>query len=446
MSDNMDEPERPKNLLTYKSKIVGVTFENRQDIIKMLQGDEAIRTRLEPENPVDPGAVAVDAMIAETWQPIGYIAADKNKDIRNSMLAGNDVRIEIASLTGGEKQKNGKVKSLGVNIALEYLKVKAPAKAVEEKKVEAISKPEAQSADYKAMLNEALTGLGLIAPAKKSVIYKSQLLGKSTEVQIKDGHVSIPGYMGGSSFPKQFYPEFNKDEMLQKILDKFFKPEEQERAKESLLEMWGRSGESSNGYGTAIHAAMENYDKFRVLGDKTKKVKVLKTKTNTGPNKALSSNPFLAKIVQDFHDKFGGDYVRLTEQFVWLHEKQLAGAIDRVKVIDAEKKIIRIQDYKTNGNIHETKYANPESPFRGVGKKALKEGAKQKDNIVEDTTLGMYWLQLSFYAYILKHYGYTVEGLDIYWLNPEKLCKGENAWEEYSHDVIDISEVIEGEE
>ena len=443
MSDNMDAPERPKNLLEYKSKIVGVTFENRQEIIKMLQGDEALRTRLEPENPVDPGAVAVDALIAETWNPIGYIAADKNKAIRNSMLAGNDVNIEIASLTGGEKQKNGKVKSLGVNIALQYEMGMNPPKAVEEKKVEANSKLQPQNANYKDMLNEALTGLGLIKPATHTEMYRSQLLGRSTTVVIKDGHVSIPGYMGGSSFPKQFYPEFNKDDAIQRILDKYFKPEEFERVKESILEMWNRSADSSNGYGTAVHAAMENYDKFRVLGDKTKKVEVLKTKTKVGPNKALSSNPFLAKIVQDFHDKFGGDYARLTEQFVWLHDKKLAGSIDRVKIIDADKKIVRIQDYKTNGDIHGAAYANPESPFRGVGKKALKEGVKQKDNIVEDTELGLYWLQLSFYAYILKQYGYTVEGLDIYWLNPEKLCRGENAWEEYSHEVINIDNVIE---
>ena len=56
--------------------------------------------------------------------------------------------------------------------------------------------------------------------------------------------------------------------------------------------------------------------------------------------------------------------------------------------------------------------------------------------------LDLHWLQLSFYAYILKQYGYTVEGLDVYWLNPNKLVTGENAWEEFSHDVIDISKAL----
>lgn len=428
----------------YHTKLVGVTFEGRQDIIKVLTGDEPLRLRREAENEYDPNAVAVDVAFdisdvpnqseLTEWQPIGYIAKDKNADLASYLDQGVDATITLSSKTGGEMQKNGKAKSFGVNVEISYEKPEA--KPVEDKVVE-------PTVDYKNMLNLALQGLGLVESKEHTEMYHSQLLGLSTEVTIKEGHVSIPGYMGGSSFPKQFYPEFEKESRLQDILDKHFKPEQHELVKASITEMWERSGESSNDYGTAVHAAMENYDKFRVLGDKIKSVKKFKTKEDVvGPNKALSSNPFLAKIVQDFHDKFGGDYVRLTEQFIWLHDKELAGAIDRVKVVDAAKKIIRIQDYKTNGNIHSTEYQFPDSPFRGIGKKALKEGAKQKDNIVEDTLLGKYWLQLSFYAYILRQYGYTVEGLDIYWLNPEKLVKGENAWEEFSHDVIDITGVL----
>ena len=59
--------------------------------------------------------------------------------------------------------------------------------------------------------------------------------------------------------------------------------------------------------------------------------------------------------------------------------------------------------------------------------------------------LDYHWLQLSFYAFILQRAGWTVEGLDIYWLNGERLVKGENPWEEFSHDVIDISKAIIGE-
>lgn len=437
------------NAVEYNSKLVGVTFEGRQDIIKMLTGDEPLRTRREPDNEYDKKAVAVDAMIAETWQPIGYIAKDKNKDIAVAMDAGNEIDISIASLTGGDRDSKGKVKSYGVNIALSYEKIDAKAKDGYEPTITATNENSSEL-NYSQRELEALSHdsnvlaqiKALLGVKKQTKTYISRLLGKQTEVVVSpSGHVSLPGYMSGSKFPEQYYPEFDEDGEIDRIIEKFFSKDSDEKkslVRESLLDMWSINKQASTGYGSAIHAALQNYDTYYKLGDKTKKVEVLKTKTKVGPNKALSKNPFLKKIVEDFHEKFGGDYIRLSEQFIWLHDKKLCGAIDRIKVIDADKKIIRIQDFKTNTDIHSSKYQIPESPFRGVGKAALKKGTKQKENVVEDTTLGKYWLQLSFYAYILKQYGYTVEGLDIYWLNPEKLCKGENAWEEFSHQVINI--------
>jgi len=427
----MGFPGKPdENAIHYNSKLVGVTFEGRQEVIKVLSGNELIRVRREADNKFDKNAVAVDVQFGEDWAPIGYIAKDKNSDIAAALDAGQEVFIGIASLTGGGE------KSYGVNTEIEYTKVKA------DKKVEAVEAGNIVP-DYKSMLSEALQGLGIINTGKKTQKYTSRLLGKSTTVTVAPGgHVSLPGYVSGSAFPKKFYEEFNTDESIERILTAYYpKANEDKKAdiKKALLEMWDINRIASTSYGTSIHAALENYDRFYKLGDKTKTVKVLKTKTNVGPNKALSKNPFLSKIVQDFHEKFGGDYIRLNEQFIWTHEAQLCGSIDRVKVIDSEKKIIRIQDFKTDGDIHETKYQLPESIFRGVGKAALKKGTKEKPNTVEDTLLGLHWLQLSFYAHILtKYYGYTVEGLDVYWLNPAKLCKGENAWEEFSHDVIDI--------
>lgn len=417
-----------KTLLSYHSKLVGVTFEGRQDVIKVLQGTELLRARREADNEYDPNAVAVDVQFGEGWAPIGYIAKDKNQDIANALDAGEEVDIRISSLTGGGS------KSYGVNIELEYVKVEksteVPVKAVEEEISEITPEQKLRNA-----ILDVLSG-------GKRISYTSKLLNETVELVENNGHVSIPGYLSGSAFPKKFYAEFDEKEMLQKIVDKHYPnstPEKQKMLKESLLDMWGLNRDSSTNYGRAIHAALENYDKYHVLGDKTKKVEVLKTKTNVGPNKALSRNPFLKKIVEDFHEKFGGDYIRLNEQFVWLHDEKLAGSIDRVKVIDLKKRIIRIQDFKTDGDIHEDTYQLPESIFKGVGKKALKEGKKELPNTVENTLLGYHWLQLSFYAYIMAKRGWTVEGLDVYWVNPEKLTKGENPWEEFSHDVIDIS-------
>lgn len=419
-----DKSVRPEGILKYHSKLVGVTFEGRQDIIKMLQGDEYLRVRREADNQYDPKAVAVDVLIAEEWQPIGYIAKDKNTDISESIDAGNDVFIKIASITGGG------TKSFGVNIELEYVKVDskkeaAPIAKASEPVVERELTPKEK---LQLAIDEFAASFGNTGVTKK---YTSRILGKSTEVRVTNGHMTLPGYLSGSAFPKKFYAEFNEEEMLQKIVDKHFKEDERERAKKSLLAMWGLNREASTGYGTAIHAALENYDTYHKLGDKVKKVEVLKTKTNIGPNKALSRNPFLKKIVEDFHEKFGGDYVRLSEQFVWLHDEKLCGSIDRIKVIDAEKRIVRIQDFKTDGDIHQKEYQLTTSPFY-----KLTQGAAPK---MGKELLDLHWLQLSFYAYILQKYGYTVEGLDVYWLNPNKLVTGENAWEEFSHEVIDIT-------
>ena len=444
MSDIVDQMEqqgrfdpdfhRPANLLQYHSKLVGVTFEGRQDIIRMLAGDEYLRTRREPDNEYDPKAVAVDVLIAEEWHPIGYIAKDKNSDIAASVDAGNDVLIKIASITGGGKDAKGKEKSKGVNIALEYLKVESKKKAAPVAKAsEPVVERELTPKEKVLMALEELEA----SYANEGVVkkYTSRLLGKSTQVTVINGHMSLPGYLSGSAFPKQFYAEFNEEEMLQKIVDKHFDEDKRERAKESLLAMWGLNREASTGYGTAIHAALENYITYRGLGDKTKKVETFKTKPDrVGPNKALSRNPFLKKIVEDFWDKFGSDHVRLSEQFVWLHDKKLCGSIDLIKVIDAEKKIVRIQDFKTDGDIHQKEYQLTDSPFY-----KLTQGKTPK---MGKELLDLHWLQLSFYAYILKQYGYTVEGLDVYWLNPNKLVTGENAWEEFSHDVIDISKAL----
>lgn len=433
-------PAKPDpEAISYNSKLVGVTFEGRQEVIKVLTGNERLAVRREADNKYDKNAVAVDVQFGEAWVPIGYIAKDKNANIAKALDAGNEVLIGIASLTGGGD------KSYGVNVAVEYVKAKAGAKATKEAETPQKAPqelPEGVVSEL-GLLDNIRKLLGVEAKTEK---YSSRLIGKVTEVTVTNGHVTVPGYMSGSKFPEKFYPEFAKDEFVSKILDKYYEGASEEQlkhVKESILDMWSLNGKASTSYGDAIHIALQNYDTYHALGDKTKKVETFKTKPDrVGPNKALSSNPFLKKVVEDFHEKFGGDYVRLSEQFIWLHEKQLCGAIDRVKVIDADKKIIRIQDFKTNANIHETKYQNADSPFRGVGKKALKEGKKEKPNTVEDTLLGLYWLQLSFYAYILKHYGYTVEGLDVYWLNPEKLAKGENAWEEFSHDVINIEEEV----
>ena len=114
----MGFPAKPADdAIHYNSKLVGVTFEGRQEVIKVLNGNELIRVRREADNKFDKNAVAVDVQFGEDWAPIGYIAKDKNSDIAAALDAGQEVFIGIASLTGGGE------KSYGVNTEIEYTKV-----------------------------------------------------------------------------------------------------------------------------------------------------------------------------------------------------------------------------------------------------------------------------------------------------------------------------------
>ena len=275
----------------YNSKLVGVTFEGRQAVISTLKGGERLRARREPENEYDKNAVAVDVYVNKEWLPIGYIAKDKNQEIAKSMDAGEKVKIVLSNITGGDG------KSFGINIELEYKEGTAK---------EEESAPETETVipsrdEMKNVLQYLLKAVE--KPSTKEVkVVNSVLLGKNIEVQEKDGHISLEGFLSGSKFPAQFYEDFDTDVAVGRVLDKHF-PELTDKARESMkstiLAMWGTNGLSSTSFGNAIHYAMENYDKYHELGDKIKYVKEFKTKPPiVGDNKALNRNPFLKKIYE----------------------------------------------------------------------------------------------------------------------------------------------------
>lgn len=265
------------------------------------------------------------------------------------------------------------------------------------------------------------SGRTQLAVKDKEVEVRSTLLGKTKLVKVNNGHKYLDGYLSGSKFPEKFYTPFDSEMILNAIVKKFGVTTAEVSA------MWKLNNEASTGYGTAIHAALENFDRNKALGDKIKSVKEFKTKPNEiGPNKALSKNPFLKAVVEWFQETVKGEKGDiLTEEFIWDDEFKFNGSVDRIRIVDANKKILRIQDYKTDGDIHDKKSQTANSPFK------TKIGGELLD---------YHWLQLSFYAFILQRAGWTVEGLDIFWLNPNKLIKGENPWEVYSSEVIDISE------
>lgn len=375
--------------VNYHSKIVGTTFENRQDILAHLEGSESLRVRREPENQYDPRAVAVDVDIKGKWYPVGYIAKDKNKDIAEALDADRDVEIKISEVTGGDKGKN-----FGMNICLKY------EKDASEPISDATNDPAASQGAQEANL-------------KNPTVYKSKVLGREITVGVDNGHIYLPHYMSGSRFPCKFFKQFT-DEDKERVLDYYEREKDVKR--EEVEKMWEMKADIATGYGSAVHAALEMYFTHYKDGEKIK--------GKDGINKALSKNMFIRYIVQTLvHDIGPGKY--LPEQFIWHEGLRFCGAIDLLEIVD--KNTVIIHDYKSSTDVKHKVYQEKDSPFK-------------KD--VDNTQLGEYWLQLSFYSYILKQYGINTKELQIHHLDPERLVSGKRPWVHYTHDVVDISKAL----
>lgn len=232
-----------------------------------------------------------------------------------------------------------------------------------------------------------------------TIQYKPQVCAVTgTVVEFDEATHKYKGdWLSGSAFSGRYKKEFDRDNIGAAFAAKHEVPVEE------VFAMWDTNAEASTSLGTAVHAALELYGKYLALS--------VKTKGDT--TSALHKNPILRDIVTSF---YAGreDEQAFYEPFVANEEFGLCGFIDRLLVVDRATKTVRVQDYKTNPNIF--KKADILPPFKGV---------------VDNTSLGAYWLQLSFYAFILEEAGYVVQGLDIFNHNGEE-------WSEYSHDVIDV--------
>lgn len=93
---------------------------------------------------------------------------------------------------------------------------------------------------------------------------------------------------------------------------------------------------------------------------------------------------------------FGGDSVQ--EPLVSFEEYRMGGFIDRLLIVDKDKKICRVQDYKINVEIDTVD-----------SKHKLLKDFKDKPK----TKMAGHTIQLNYYAYCLHRAGWTVEGLDL---------------------------------
>lgn len=189
----------------------------------------------------------------------------------------------------------------------------------------------------------------------------------------------------GSYYSKDVMPKFDIDAIVPRTSKAW------EVDPSDLKDVWKFAGDVATNYGSSIHAALEAYHLYKELGQSVMDKKELEF------NYVLPKNKYLRDIVLDFEEKFG--LTAEVEVLVSDIKNLRAGQIDRLEIIDAEKKICRIGDYKTNFELDKKKI------------------------------LG-YQHQLSFYAHILMEHGWTVQGLDIFHLK--------DVWEKIELEVLDL--------
>ena len=312
--------EKPKNLNSYHSKIVGVTFEGRQDVINQMFGNEQLRFRREPENEYDPNAVAVDALVQagadqERWLPIGYIARDKNSELAELLTDGRYASISVASITGGEYNvKTKKNNSFGVNVYIEH-----------ERKVN-------KSRSAHAVLVKDFFG---------NEIFYDPVLHEYTNA-LGEVYLSGSAFAGGDDFDADYWAN---EAVTRYKLDP--------SAKERIKAMWNTNGEASRTFGTALHAAIELYGEYHDIADiidmdlKTGKRKELSK--GVEKNSALSKLPYLNKVARTFFTEERKAEQAYYEVLVVDHKNKRAGRIDRLVIY--EDGTFAIRDMKTNGKI-----------------------------------------------------------------------------------------------
>lgn len=277
----------------YHSKIVGTTFEGRQDVIASLKGDEPLRVRREPENEYDPKAVAVDVWVETStpyhpdndmgdigggdWIPVGYIARDKNSDIAQTLDSGKDVDIKISEVTGGGE------KNYGMNIFLSY------------------TKPKLQR---------------LTAFVGGEIDYDEELHTYSWKGEV---------YLSGSQYAKQFEKPFDKAGISNAMAKKWGVDAQ------DILDMWELKARTSREFGTALHSALQLYGQYDGLARKLEKAT------------HLHDHPVIKQAVESFYEGRKGEKAEY-EIVVVDHKAKRAGRIDRL-LITGDKRC-RIQDYK----------------------------------------------------------------------------------------------------
>lgn len=220
---------------------------------------------------------------------------------------------------------------------------------------------------------------------------------------------------GGTTFIKRFYKPFDSLQISRQC-SKYWGVDSN-----AIQNLWVSNGELAGLLGTTIHNALEHYINFRDVGQK-----ITETRKKSGKdqkeNYALPKHPFLKKVIKSLNtmtdklDKQYGVEQVVAEALITDSATGWGGLVDRLAIIDSEKKIARIQDYKVNINAEVIESHNkPLPPF----------------DYLPANKLTKYTLQMSFYGALLEKHGWTIEGLDVFIF--------EDKWVHRELDMVDYS-------
>lgn len=210
---------------------------------------------------------------------------------------------------------------------------------------------------------------------------------------------------GATDYIKKFYKPFDAD-MIAQASAKSWGVD-----KNDVRSLWDSNRDLTSGFGTIVHKALDHYNKFKSTGDM---ISFMRGDEN---NYCLPKHPILRSIVTGFIEQCTASPEAITYSEVLLSnvEKGICGQADLILVLDPEKKICRVQDYKININSEELSSSHkPLPPFSSLPANKLTK----------------YQLQMSIYANLLELSGWVVEGLDVFVY--------EDNWKFYSLPVIKV--------
>jgi len=144
---------------------------------------------------------------------------------------------------------------------------------------------------------------------------------------------------GGSGYSKQFGKPFDAEMILAASSKAWGVPAE------DIQKIWNANRDMSGDFGTVLHTALETAHMYWDIGEKIKDNKKWKT-GETPENYSLPKQPVLRKAVLSYIKAYG--IKGKPEVLVTDVKNGMCGWIDSLHIIDEDKKICDLEDYKTS--------------------------------------------------------------------------------------------------